>query len=118
MHDLRRGHRPRQVGLEHIAAIEPGRVTLGGLGQPQPQRAALCLDTQPLLHGQARELCLHLAEGYRDLRPGMGVQIGIFLANELLYRVLFVSASGGDLRGPLGIAAQDRAATSRRRRGR
>ena len=40
----------------------------------------------------------------------MGVQIGIFLANELLYRVVFVSASGRDLRGPLGIATQDRAA--------
>jgi hypothetical protein len=37
----------------------------------------------------------------------MGVEIGIFLANELLYRVVFVLASGGDLRGPLGIAAQD-----------
>src|SRR5262245_5151009 len=40
----------------------------------------------------------------------MGVQIGIFLAHELLYRVVFVSASSSDLRGPLGIAAQDIAA--------
>jgi len=29
------------------------------------------------------------------------------LANELLYRVLFVAASSGNLRSPLGIAAQD-----------
>jgi len=40
----------------------------------------------------------------------MGVQIGIFLAHELRYRVVFVAASSSDLRGPLGIAAQDIAA--------
>jgi hypothetical protein len=56
---------------------------------------------------QAHKLCLYLAEGYRDLRPGMGVQIGIVLAHELLYRVVFVAASSGDLRGPVGMAAQD-----------
>jgi hypothetical protein len=44
MHDLRRDHHPRQVGLEHIATIEPGRVALGGLVQSQPQRAPFCLD--------------------------------------------------------------------------
>jgi hypothetical protein len=44
MHDPRRDHRPRQVGLEHIAAIEPGRVALGGLVQSQPQRTPFGLD--------------------------------------------------------------------------
>src|SRR5215831_15139868 len=56
---------------------------------------------------QTSQLRLDLAECHRDLRPGMVVQIGVFRADKLLERALLVLASGCDLRGALGIAAQD-----------
>src|SRR5439155_26935279 len=83
MHFLLGSSAHREIGLDHVAAIQPSGLFVSGGVHPQRQGSPLYFDLQPVIDFQSLDPGLHrlLCRGYRSAQ--MLTEIAISLGNKV-----------------------------------